>query len=273
MRHLLLLLPLPALALAACSSKQPAEPQATASAAAAPTVTATVTATATATAGRARAVSEENDLYSFDYGYPAAAGAIAPLRDYLDADLAVQRSKLASESRSERAELKKDGVEYRAHSASFDWKTVTETADWLSLSTLVGSFTGGAHPNYYFDTLLWDKRAGQRREPLDLFTSKAALSKTIRASFCAELNNQREHKRDTRIDPESTDDFDACIDPVEETVILGSTDHEKFNRIGILVAPYEAGPYAEGDYEVTVPVTAAVLALVRSEYRGSFAVK
>jgi hypothetical protein len=41
----------------------------------------------------------------------------------------------------------------------------------------------------------------------------------------------------------------------------------------VLVAPYNAGPYAEGSYEVTVPVTPEILALVKAEYRDSFAVK
>jgi hypothetical protein len=40
-----------------------------------------------------------------------------------------------------------------------------------------------------------------------------------------------------------------------------------------LVPPYEAGPYAEGAYEVTLPVSAAVVAAVKGEYRPSFEVK
>ena len=54
-------------------------------------------------------------------------------------------------------------------------------------------------------------------------------------------------------------------------MILGSSNGKAFDRIGILVAPYEAGPYAEGDYEITLPVTDAVIAAVKPEYRPSFA--
>ena len=71
----------------------------------------------------------------------------------------------------------------------------------------------------------------------------------------------------------STEIFDECIDPVKSTVILGSSNKQTFDRIGILVAPYEAGPYAEGDYEVTLPVTQAVLAAVKPEYRAAFSLK
>ena len=65
--------------------------------------------------------------------------------------------------------------------------------------------------------------------------------------------------------------FDQCIDPTASTVILGSSNKQQFDRIGILIAPYEAGPYAEGDYEITLPVTKAVLAAVKPQYRSVFA--
>jgi hypothetical protein len=87
------------------------------------------------------------------------------------------------------------------------------------------------------------------------------------------LDRERAKKRGEPVKPGSTDEFDKCIDPVENTVILGSSNRQAFDRIGVLVGPYAAGPYAEGDYEVTLPVTAAVLAAVKPEYRNAFAVK
>ena len=56
-------------------------------------------------------------------------------------------------------------------------------------------------------------------------------------------------------------------------MILGSSNRKTFTRIGILVAPYSAGPFAEGTYEVTVPVTPAIIAAVKPQYRASFAVQ
>ena len=45
----------------------------------------------------------------------------------------------------------------------------------------------------------------------------------------------------------------------------------RFDRIGLLAAPYVAGAYAEGSYEVTLPVTPKVLAAVKPEYKAAFA--
>lgn len=218
----------------------------------------------------ARKVSEQTDLYEFAYSYPAAAAAIAPLRDWLEADLAKARAGLAAEAKEGRADAKANAYPYNPYSASNEWKVVTDLPGWLSLSTLVGSYTGGAHPNYGFDAMLWDKTAQTRRASIDLFTSKAALKAAVLKPFCAELTRERAKKSDGEAIGDPKDEFNQCIDPLEQTVILGSRSHQSFDRIGFLIGPYAAGPYAEGSYEVTLPVTGAVLAAVKPEYRAAF---
>lgn len=213
-------------------------------------------------------IKSDNSLYEFTYRWPVAAGSIAPLRQWLAAEAQRLEAEVARESREDQAGAKENGFPYRPHSLSYDWKVVTDLSAWLSLSTIVGSYTGGAHPNYAYDTLLWDKRAGQRRAPVELFTSAKALSAALRPAFCAELDRQRAKKRGQSGAAGGWQD--ECIDPLEQTLILGSSNGRAFNRIGMLVAPYNAGPYAEGSYEVTLPVTPAVLALVKPEYQSSF---
>ncbi len=218
----------------------------------------------------ARSVKVENPLVDFEYGYPASAAAIPALRAILEKDIVRQKAQVMADARSDQLEAKKASFPFHAHSLSYDWKVVTDLPRWLSLSTLVATYTGGAHPNYVFDTLLWDKTAHVRRDPLDLFVSKAALSHAIRKDFCVALDKERAKKRGEPKKAGSTDEFDACIDPAAETVILGSRGRTGFDRVGILVPPYEAGPYAEGDYEVTLPVTPAVIAAVKPQYRAAF---
>jgi hypothetical protein len=220
--------------------------------------------------GQDRKIKESNDRYEFEFNYPAAADAIPQLKAKFDADLAEQRAKLVTESREAADEAKKDGFPYHPHSFSTDWKVVTDLPNWLSLSTIVSTYEGGAHPNYVFDALLWDKAANGQIAAADLFTSKAALSKAIGPAFCDAIDSQRAEKRGERIERESGDMFTNCLDPLDYTLILGSAGKVGFDRIGILVPPYEAGPYAEGSYEVTLPVTAKLIALVKPEYRKFF---
>lgn len=221
-------------------------------------------------AASARKVAEANDLIDFAYAYPAAAAAIPALRDLLDKDLARQKADLIRDAREGQKDAKESGYPFHAYSHSTDWQVVSDLPGWLSLSTILGYYSGGAHPNYVYDTILWDKAANKRRAPIDLFVSKAALSRAIRADFCTALNQQRSQKRGEPVAAGSTEMFEDCIDPVASTVILGSAGKQGFDRIGVLVPPYEAGPYAEGSYEVTLPVTKSVLAVVRPEFRDAF---
>lgn len=216
----------------------------------------------------AREVHEENDLYVFDYSYPASAGAVPALKALLDSELDEARTRLKAEAQEGRKAATEGGFPFRPYSHSVKWEVVTDLPAWLSMSTLVGFDSGGAHPNYMFDALLWDRIAAKRRAAVELFTSKAALAAALREPFCKDLDRQRAKKRGGQ--DGGLPEFDECIDPTEQTVILGSSNGKAFNRIGILIAPYAAGPYVEGDYEVTLPVTQKVLDAVRPEFKAAF---
>lgn len=268
MRHFVLAATVSLLALAACKQEAPApRPAARPSAAPSPAATAAVP----VATGQPRSVNEANDRYEFQYAYPAAAAAIPALKAKLDADVTAQRAELVEGAKEGAESAKQNDYPYHPYSRMLDWKVVTDLPNWLSMSTIVATFEGGAHPNYVYDALLWDKAANRQRDALDLFTSKQALSAAIRNAFCDALDRQRTKKRGEPIARGSGKLFTDCLDPVDYTVILGSAGRQGFDRIGILVPPYEAGPYAEGGYEVTLPITAKVLALVKPEYRASFA--
>ena len=69
------------------------------------------------------------------------------------------------------------------------------------------------------------------------------------------------------------DDFNECVSLEDVTVLLGSSNGRAFNRIGVQIGPYVAGPYVEGSWEFTLPVTADVFAAVKPEYSDAFAVR
>lgn len=220
------------------------------------------------TAGAGRSVEVSNDLYEFAFSYPDAAGGIAPLKAHLDDRLDRARAELVSSAEEDRASAKKEGFPYHAHSYSAAWKVVTDLPGWLSLSAELYGYTGGAHGMSNFDSLLWDRSTESTRQPLDLFTSPAALSSALRQRFCNALDAERVKRRGAPTKPD--DIFGECIDPVEQTVLLGSSNGKTFDRIGFEIAPYSAGPYAEGSYEVTLPVDGAVMRALKPQYRTSF---
>lgn len=224
-------------------------------------------------AGAARSVAVSNDLFAFNYAYPAAAGSLPDVRLLLDADLAKTRAALAGEAAAGAATAKKDGFPYHAYETQVAWKVVTDLPDWLSLSAEVYTYSGGAHGMSSFETLLWDKRAGTRHAPIDLFVSRAALRAAVKAPFCAALDRERAKRRAGVPIGDAVPEFSRCIDPLDATLILGSSDRRAFTRIGLLIEPYSAGPYVEGTYEVTLPVTPAVLRAVKPKYAAAFAAR
>lgn len=228
------------------------------------------TAAAGASAAGGREVKESNDLYEFGYAYPDAAGAVPSLGSLLDGRLDAARKSLVAESRSDQSEAKKGGFPYRPHSSDTTWKIVADLPGWLSLSSEIYVYTGGAHGMSAFDSLLWDRQANAAREPIELFASPAALRKAIQRPFCDALDREREERRGEPVRHGADDMFSDCINPLESTLILGSSNRRTFDRIGVLIGPYAAGPYAEGSYEITLPVTQDVLGAVKPEYKGSF---
>lgn len=209
--------------------------------------------------------------YTFSYRWPAAVEAIPALRARLDAEQAGLRRDLARSAGDWRREAAGDpDLRFVPYDMQTEWKVVANLPGWLSLSKAYSIYEGGAHPNHDFGSLVWDRGAGQGRKPLDLFVSAKALDAAIRKPFCDALDRQRAERRGAPVNRASGDDFDACIAPSEQTVILGSSNRKTFNRIGILVPHYAAGPYAEGAYDVTVPVTPEVLKAVKPEFRAAF---
>lgn len=205
----------------------------------------------------------------FAYTWPAAVSTIPALRDRLDAEREKTFAEWKGEWEKAKIESPPDCVSCRSRGYQKDWQVVTDLPRYLSLSAPIYSYTGGAHGGTVFDALVWDRQTGKAIAPIDMFRSAAALDAATQGAFCAALDKERARRRGP--DAGGLGFFDECIEPVaNSTVILGSAGRRAFDRVGFLIPAYNAGPYAEGTYEVTLPVTPAILDAVRPEYRAAF---
>lgn len=216
---------------------------------------------------------EETDLFLFEYSYPQAPGDSTALAAWLDTKLEDERETLVAQATRGQRQARSNGFPFNKYSSRTDWEVVAYLPDFMSLSADYSTYRGGAHPNYGFDAMVWDKTRAIALEPIAFFTSAAALDEALGEQLCAALNAERERRRGAPIDAASEDGFDACVKPDETNLLLGSQAGAKFDRVGVQIAPYIAGPYAEGDYEFTFDVTPEVLATVRPEYRDAFAAR
>ncbi|OYW46126.1 MAG: hypothetical protein B7Z08_09670 [Sphingomonadales bacterium 32-68-7] len=262
------------LTLAACDSSPNGQAGGEATAAAVSSASAAASASASASASigpdGARSLSEETDEFLFSYAYPAAAGNIPELAALLDRRLEQSRGALVQEAAEARRAARADGFPYNKHSVETRWEVVTDLPGWLSLSAEIESYGGGAHGNYGFDSLVWDKQGARALPAIDLFASAEALDEAIGETMCRALNAERAKRRGEPVPEGSDDQFDQCVGVAETTVLVGSAGRRKFDRIGVQIGPYVAGPYAEGAFELSFPVNRAVLAAVKPEFRDAF---
>lgn len=259
-----------AAALAACSSPEDLERE-MGQEVAAEAEAGDATASAEATSAVAVDLDRTSEDYEFGYSWPREAARHEALVARLRAEAETAEAELAATAAEERKLAEEGDFPFRQHAFDKDWKVVADLPDWLSLSATIYTYTGGAHPNAGFDSLLWDKRAGRAMSPLDLFRSRGNFERAVRTRFCDALNAERAQRRGADIPEVSDDPFEQCPRLNELTVLLGSSNSRTFDRIGLIAAPYIAGPYAEGAYEITLRVDTSVLDAAKPEHVRLFA--
>jgi hypothetical protein len=240
------------------------------------TSAASATASSSAT-GSAKSVKEDNDLYSYAFSYPAQVGAYPGLAAKLEAQADKAKADLVTEAKEAQADATKEGFPFNPHSWSEEWKVVADTPGYLSLTGDNATYTGGAHGMYDTTSLVWDKAAKAAIDGVELFRSADALEDALGKKLCAALDAARRKKRGPDYQPaqggQNDYGFDSCQHVKDATVIVGSSNGQTFDRIGIWFGPYLAGPYAEGAYELNFPVDAGVLGAVKPGYKAAFSVK
>ena len=205
----------------------------------------------------------------FAYNWPAAVSAVPALA----ARFAAERDELLAAQKDEwQASLTEFAGQDCASCVNRDfqktWEVVADGPRFLSLSAAFFEYSGGAHGNGAFEGLVWDREAKAAFDPKTMFRSAAALQDALGAPWCKALKAERAK----RIGANYADDgFFECPPVSDLTVLAGSANKRSFDRIGLIAAPYVAGSYAEGAYELTFPVTHKVLAAVKPEYRAAFA--
>lgn len=214
---------------------------------------------------------DQTGTRTFSYAWPRQVSAIPALAEDFERDRQARLDEQKRHWAQAIADCPAEFIACRNAMFSLEWQVVADTPRFLSLSSNLSTYAGGAHGNYGRGAALWDREAAQRLEPVQLFTSLAALEDALGKTACAMLNREREIRRGGPVIPSEQDWANACV-PMEDAVIFaGSSNGDRLDRIGIYYAPYVAGPYAEGDFEFTVPVTREVIAALRPRYRGAFA--
>jgi Deacetylase PdaC len=212
--------------------------------------------------------------YEFSFGYPAEAVAIPKLKSLFEKEMKKEQAQLIKSATEAKADSAKNEYPYNAYQSGTAWEVAGNTAQLLSLSGFFSSYTGGAHGNYGFGARIWDKKAKRMlKNSFDVFANPKTALALVRQDYCTHLNTERKVK----LGPEWTADEDSvfgkCPEFSELAIVFNGEKGKPINRIAFIAGPYVAGSYAEGQYEVELPMTAKLVEAVKSQYRASFAAK
>lgn len=203
----------------------------------------------------------------FRYRWPAEASAIPSLQRRLRAELVKDRARTAAQASADRQSAL--NANYPFHQHYFD-RTVTfggQSARLASFADQRSTYTGGAHPNPGTTAILWERQRGVATSFRALFRHSPAT--ILRPAYCKGLAAQRLRKMGSA--KPSGAYWEACPDPMKLTIIPEDKNgNGRFETINVTASPYAVGSYAEGYYIVMLPVTHALIAGVKPEYRASF---
>lgn len=230
-------------------------------------------ATVSAAAPRATAVSidRKDDLVDFHAGWPSEAAAMPAIDKRLHAEADKALAELVAGAKEDKAMRDKDGLEFHGYTSKIDYQLSGMSDRLLSLDAVFDSYTGGAHGMHGTVALLWDKSLDKEVGFAGLFPAKAAAYAAISKRFCAALDAERAKRRgDFKVEG-ADDPFNQCPKLDELHVVPTDKDGDgRFETLRVIADPYVAGPWAEGDYEIMLPVTDTMIAGFKPEYRPSF---
>jgi hypothetical protein len=214
-------------------------------------------------------VTRKDEALNFVYSWPSAAASIPALNAWLNRHADDQYNRAHRSAADDAKAMKRDGFPYRMHEFQQKWTALADTPGVLVLQSDGYEYTGGAHGMPFTSALIWDRAKGARLGTGDVIDlPRFAMLATSR--YCDELNRQRKEKRGLAVKPDSTDPFDACPDMTKQQVFPISAKGKALDTVRIVIGPYEAGPYAEGDYTIDLPMDAVLRPAIKPAYRAWF---
>ena len=215
-------------------------------------------------------IADETQDLDFAYSWSAEANAVPALAKRFRDDAERQRRAMNRMALAEKEARRQMGVrEWNGLQFSRTWETMGQSARLLSLVNTTSSYTGGAHPNSGTSALLWDRKLRREMSYMALLKAGQSWGGAIRIPFCTLLDRERAERRGEKI---VRGEWPSQCPELKE-LTLALADHDKnglFDHMDVTADSYVAGPYAEGPYKISLPLTATMLQRLRPEYRASF---
>jgi len=188
---------------------------------------------------------------SFRWSLPAEAGLepalVRAMRDEAEQGFESQQA----EAQSARADADREGFPFRGNVWRQRWTTEAETPLLLTLSSQTYAYAGGAHGGIFHAGTIFNRKSQMRISFRSLFRNYEAAYAALEPGWCAALESAQRMRRGG----ETVEGFTACPLLAEQTIV--PTGDAPIRAFRVLVAPYVAGPWSEGSYEIVLDASPA----------------
>lgn len=210
---------------------------------------------------------ENTGAFRFQWSLPAAAG----LHPSFARSMRAEAERQLAADRLEAAKARGLAGASATWWKEIEWRVGANTPGVLVLWAGERAFTGGAHANLLYRSVWWDKRRGRTLAVDDMLADPAAAFAALQERFCAALDGERARRRQGS--PVELPAFNACPDLAQQVLVPVTVGAgPELALFSVKLPPYAAGPYAEGSYEVAVPVTTGFMMQLKPEWRSAFRV-
>lgn len=153
-------------------------------------------------------------------------------------------------------EIQEEGYLTSPYYAGISYSVQLENSNYLSLIIHFNEYTGGAHGNYYLESITYDLEEEKVLEISDVFIDGADYMAQLEKGVTKAI----EEKRKTS---EYGDQLHSWYEGLNEEELNFTLEEE---GIGVYFMPYQIGPYAEGGPSFIVPFESFEGILAIKEY-------
>ncbi len=149
---------------------------------------------------------------------------------------------------------------FNPYSLTANWTEQFVSDRYLSLLEISHYYTGGAHGNTGYTSLLYDLREGREIALEDILDNVEdgspalkAIARQLRVALIAEKMERMDYSEEEAQNDDGLNELKATIHTMQTFTFVPSREPGKVAGIAFTFAPYYLGSYAEGDYRLYVP--------------------
>lgn len=147
---------------------------------------------------------------------------------------------------------------FRPYSMEIRFTQSAQEGDVIGIEQFTMVDTAGAHPNYILTGLVYERASDAPVALEAVVTDMSGYGASLK-KYLIEAKSERAyddtHRQNVPAEVEEIlgSDSEAASKFGQNFTLAPSTEAGKFGGITVLFSPYDAGPYAEGSYEITIP--------------------